>query len=81
MIFDQNLEYYLSAEASCVVVYIQNRSPHSYLRDKILEEVFTKVKPNISHLRIFVCLVYIHVRKEKRTKLEPLREERYFCRV
>ena len=45
MIFDQNLEYYLWAEASCTAVYIQNRSPHSYLRDKTLEEVFTKVKP------------------------------------
>ena len=33
MIFDQNLEYYLWAEAFCTVVYIQNRIPHSYLRD------------------------------------------------
>ena len=33
MIFDQNLEYYLWAEASCTAVYIQNRSPHSYLRE------------------------------------------------
>ena len=33
MIFDQNLEYYLWAEASCTAVYIQNRSPHSYLKD------------------------------------------------
>ena len=41
------------------------------LRDKNLEEVFTKVKPNISHLRISGCPVYIHVPKEKRTKLEP----------
>ena len=34
MIFDQNLEYYLWVEASCTAVYIQNRSPHSHLRDK-----------------------------------------------
>ena len=71
MIFDQNLEYYLWAEASCTAVYIQNRSPHSYLKDKTPEEVFTKIKPNISHLRIFGCPVYIHVPKGKRTKLEP----------
>ena len=58
MIFDQNLEYYLWAEAFCTVIYIQNRSPHSYLRDKTPEEVFTEVKPNISHLTIFGCLVY-----------------------
>lgn len=71
MIFYQNLEYYLWAEASCTAIYIQNRSPHSYLRDKTPKEVFTKVKPNISHLRIFGCPVYIHDPKEKRTKLEP----------
>ena len=71
MIFDQNLQYYLWAKASYTVVYIQNRSPRSYLRDKTPEEVFTKVKPNISHLRIFGCPVYIHVPKEKITKLEP----------
>jgi hypothetical protein len=29
------------------------------------------VKPKIEHLRIFGCLVYIHVPMEKRTKLEP----------
>ena len=78
MIFDQNLEYYLWAEASYTAVYIQNRSPHSYLKDKTPEEVFTKIKPNISHLRIFGCPVYIHVPKEKRTKLEPSRRKGIF---
>jgi hypothetical protein len=29
------------------------------------------VKPEIEHLRIFGCLVYIHVPVEKRKKLEP----------
>ena len=29
------------------------------------------MKLDVSHLRIFGCLVYIHVPKEKRSKLEP----------
>jgi hypothetical protein len=29
------------------------------------------VKPDVSHFRIFDCLVYIHVPVEKRTKLKP----------
>ena len=29
------------------------------------------VKPEVGHLRIFGFLVYIHVPKEKRMKLEP----------
>jgi hypothetical protein len=35
------------------------------------EEDFTRVKPEVEHFRIFGCLVYIHVPKEKRTNLDP----------
>ena len=35
------------------------------------EEVFSIKKPEVIHLRILGCLVYIHVLKEKRTKLDP----------
>jgi hypothetical protein len=41
------------------------------LNDKTLEEVFSGIKPEVGNLRIFGCLVYIHVPKEKRTKMEP----------
>lgn len=68
---NQNLETYLWAEASSAAVYIQNRCPHSHLENKTPEEAFTRIKPNISHLRIFCCPVYIHIPKEKRSKLEP----------
>ena len=39
--------------------------------NKTPEEVFTGKKPKVSHLRIFGFPVFIHVPKEKRTKLEP----------
>jgi hypothetical protein len=35
------------------------------------EEAFTGVKPEVGHFRIFGCPVYIHIPKEKRTKLDP----------
>jgi hypothetical protein len=35
------------------------------------KEAFTEVKPVVGHLEIFGCPVYIHVPKEKRTKLDP----------
>jgi hypothetical protein len=41
------------------------------LRNMTPEEAFIGVKPMVGHLRIFGCLVYIHVPKEKRTKLDP----------
>lgn len=71
MIHDQNLPMYLWAKASKTVVHVQNRSPHKILGSKTPEEVFTWKKPEVSHLRIFGCQVYIHVPNEKRTKLEP----------
>ena len=36
-----------------------------------LEEAFTGVKPEVGHSRIFGCLVYFHVPKEKRSKIDP----------
>jgi transposase InsO family protein len=71
MIHDQNLPMHLWAEASSTTVYVQNKSPHKILGNKTPEEVFTGKKPEVNHLRIFGCPVYIHVPKEKRTKLEP----------
>jgi len=38
------------------------------------------VKPEVSHLRIFGCLVYIHLPKEKRRKLEPSWKKGTFMR-
>jgi hypothetical protein len=71
MIHDQNLPMNLWAEASSTVVYVQNRSPHKILGNKTPEEVFTGKKPEVKQLRIFCCPVYMHVLKEKRTKLDP----------
>lgn len=78
MIHDQNLHSSFWAEASRTAVYIQNRCPHNILGNKSPEEAFTRVKPDISHLRIFGCPVYIHIPKDKRSKLEPLGKKGIF---
>ena len=71
MLTDLDLPLSLWVEATGIVVYIQNRRPHAILGEKTLEEVFTKKKPAVDHMRIFGTLVYVHVPKEKRAKLEP----------
>ena len=58
-------------DATITSVYVQNRSPHRVFGNKTLEEAFTGVNLDVSHLRIFGFSVYIHVPKEKRSKLEP----------
>ena len=75
MIHDQDLPMYLWAEVARTIVYVQNRISHrishSALGNKTPEVMFTEEKLKVSHLKIFGCLVYIHIPKEKRSKLEP----------
>jgi hypothetical protein len=35
------------------------------------EEKFTGKKPDVSHLKMFGCIAYVHVLDEKRSKLDP----------
>ena len=71
MINDQHLPMFMWVEAYVTVVYVHNRSPHKNLRNMTSEEACTGVKPKVGHFRIFGCPVYIHIPKEKRTKLNP----------
>ena len=47
-----------------------NKSPYSVLEDKTPHEVWTGKKASLSHLRVFGCDAYVHVPKEKRSKLD-----------
>jgi hypothetical protein len=70
MMFDQDLPKSLWVEVTSIAMYIQNRCPHAILKGKTPEDVFSWIKPEVGHLRIFGCLVYIDVPREKRTKME-----------
>ena len=71
MLHDQDLPMHIWAEAAKTMVCVQNRTPHRVLENKTPKEVFSGKKPEVSNLRIFGCPVYMHIQKEKRTKLDP----------
>ena len=71
MLHDQDLPMHHWVEASIIAVYVQNHTPHRVLENKTPEEVFFRKKLEVIHLRIFSYPVYIHILKEKRTKLDP----------
>ena len=71
MIHDQDLPMHLWAEATRTTIYVQYRLSHSALGFKTPEEMFIGKKPEVSHLKIFGCPVFVHIPKEKRTKLDP----------
>jgi transposase InsO family protein len=78
MIHDQDLPMHLWEEAARTTMYVQNRLSHSALRFKTPEEMFYGKKPEVSHLKIFRCPVFVHILKEKRTKLDPSRKKGIF---
>jgi hypothetical protein len=78
MIHNQNLPMHLWVEASNTFVYVHNGIPHNILGNKTLKEVFNGKNPEVNHLKIFGCPMYIHIPKEKITKLEPSRRKGIF---
>ena len=62
MMHDLDLPTSIWAEATGTAVYVQNRCPHFILGG---------VKLDVEHLRIFGSPMYIHVPKEKRSKMGP----------
>jgi hypothetical protein len=51
---------------------------HSALGFKTPEEMFSGKKPEVSHLKIFGFPLFVHILKEKRTKLDPSRKKGIF---
>ena len=62
------------------IVYMINRSPSTPLDRDIPQRVWTGKDASYRHLRVFSCLAYVHVAKEKRAKLEPKTQSCIFLR-
>ena len=65
MLHDQDLSMHIWAEIARTAVYVQNHTQHRVLENKTPKEVFFKKKLEVSHLRIFVYPVYIHIPKKR----------------
>ncbi len=70
MIHDQDLPMHLWAEVARTTVYVQNRVSHDASGLKTPEEMFTRKKPKVSHLKIFGSVAYFYIPDEKRSKLD-----------
>ena len=69
MLADSGLPQELWGEAVITANYLRNRSPVTG-KDKTPWELFTGNQPDVSNLKIFGCKAYVHVPKEKRSKLD-----------
>lgn len=77
MLADSKLSKKFWAEAINTSCYLANISPHSGL-SCTPEELWSKRKPSVRHLKVFGCTAYIHIPKEKRRKLDMKAEKAIF---
>jgi len=61
-----------------LAVYVYNRTPLIHTDYKTPFKLWYRKQPDISHLRVFGCLAYVHVLKIKRKKLDPKSKEMIF---
>jgi hypothetical protein len=78
MLNENNLPNYFWVEAVATIVYIMNQTPTTIVHGMTREEKFIGKKPDVSHLRVFGCITYVHVLDEKRSKLDPKVEKCIF---
>ncbi len=70
MIYQAGLPLNFWAEACNTAIYLHNRSPTTALRNKTPYECLFGTKPDISHLRVFGCMCYVHIPDSRRRKLD-----------
>jgi len=57
------------AEATATTIYLKNRSPTKAVEGMTPYEAWFGKKPILGHLKIFGCIAYAHIPKQKRKKL------------
>jgi hypothetical protein len=58
--------------------YIVNRTLTKALKNITMEEDWTKIKPEVSHFRVFGSIAWAHITDEKRKALQPKSEKCIF---
>ena len=70
MLIDSGLSKGFWAEAAATAAYLINRYPKKSLHGKTSEEVWSGVKPDLSHLRIFGCDAEALIPSKSRGKID-----------
>ena len=65
MLSESGLYKHFWAKATNTTMYLINRSPCSAINIQTPMHVLTRKKPNLTHLRPFDCVAYIHTNQGK----------------
>jgi hypothetical protein len=80
MLNEKNLPNYFWVEEVTTVVFVMNRTPTSTVHGMTPKKKFTGKKLNVSNLRVFGSIAYMHVPDEKRSKLNSKIKKCIFIR-
>ena len=78
MLNEKNMPCCFWADAVFTTVYLINRTPTTSVHIITPEEAWSGRKPDLSHLRIFGCVCYVHIPSELRSKLDAKSEKCVF---
>ncbi|KAM6582397.1 hypothetical protein CsatB_009399 [Cannabis sativa] len=70
MLLEKGLLKRFRAKAVSTVVYFLNRCPTKAVQNKTPIKAWSRRKPSLKHLKVFDCICYSHIPKEKRDKLD-----------
>ncbi|KAG8480457.1 hypothetical protein CXB51_024633 [Gossypium anomalum] len=70
LLFESKLPSKFWAEVFNTSVYLLNKLPTVAVKEKTPFEAWHRIKPSISHLKVFGCVCYALIPAERRTKLE-----------
>jgi hypothetical protein len=71
MLHAKSLPQRLWAKELNFATYIQNRSPHIYVKEKTPYEACSGLIPEVTHFRIFGSFAWAQIPFEKRKALDP----------
>jgi hypothetical protein len=75
---NKSMPHHYWPEVVATAVYIMNRTPIAVVHGKTLEEKYSGRKSDLSYLKVFGCIAYVHVPNELWTKLDPKAEKCVF---
>lgn len=78
MIFDAGVHMRYWAEAASTAAHLINRTPCRGMKGITPEEIWSKVKPDLTAIRVFGCKAWTHIPKENRKKLDAKSQECIF---
>lgn len=78
MLTEANLPLQFWFHCLMAIMHVLNRCPTASLKSITPHEAWHKRKPDVSHLRVWGCLAYVHIQKDKRASFGPHMEKCIF---